>query len=332
VSCKNHTCNAEQFQCNSGHCIQQDFKCNQVFDCVDGSDEDPSVCSVPPTPSCPSDSFKCSNNKCIDLKLVCNNVDDCGDMSDERRCNINECLATHNKVCEHICNDTLTGFKCSCHRGYQLMPDGTTCKDTDECTHYLLNHCNQLCINLPGSFKCACAKGYELRTSDRTTCKAIYKQQKPVLVFSERNQIRSMDLNGWYKNVVLNNVHPWALDFDAKENGVYWTEGGKIPKVFRAFLNGSKVELIIKTGIQSPEAIAVDWVGRNLYISDVALNKVVVTSLSGKYMKTLLTGLQPRDLVVYPEEGVLYSVDCDHTHNGHRSPFISYSNHAIDYL
>lgn len=305
VSCKNQTCKAEQFQCNSGHCIRQDLKCNQIFDCLDGSDEDPLLCSVPPTPHCALGSFKCSNSKCIDIKLVCNNVDDCGDMSDERRCHINECLFTHHKVCDHICNDTLTGFKCSCHPGFKLMSDGIHCKDINECSQYSLNRCNQQCLNLKGSYKCACAKGYKLSTTNRTTCKAIHTHRKPLIIFSERQQIRYMDLNGWFMDVAINNVNSWALDFDMKEHRVYWTEGGNTPKVFRGFLNESKLEVIIKTGLESPEAIAVDWVGRNLYIGDTGLNKVFVSSLSGENMKTLLVGLRPRDLVVHPEQGTM---------------------------
>lgn len=113
-----------------------------------------------------------------------------------------------------------------------------------------------------------------------------------------------MDVNGWYKDIVLSDVHPWALDFHYEDHRVYWTQGGKVPQVLRAYLNGTDSEVIVKTGLKSPGAIAVDWVGRNLYISDLVLNKIFVTTLSGRYMKTLLTHLKAKALVVYPIEGL----------------------------
>ena len=33
------TCAPHQFQCNSGECIDQRLRCNQRYDCRDGSDE-----------------------------------------------------------------------------------------------------------------------------------------------------------------------------------------------------------------------------------------------------------------------------------------------------
>ncbi|KAK3706535.1 hypothetical protein QZH41_003271 [Actinostola sp. cb2023] len=306
VSCANHTCTDSQFQCNSGHCIPRNYTCNHKLDCLDGSDENPSLCTATPPPTCAPGSFKCANSKCIDDKLVCNKMDDCGDLSDERQCNINECVLTHNKVCTHICTDTPTGYKCSCRRGYKLMADGRSCKDIDECDSFVLNRCSQLCVNFEGAYKCTCAHGYQLEPSNRRVCKATGRSVKPYLIFSESNQIRSMDINGWYKDIILSHVQAWALDYDVKEGRIYWTQGGPVPQIRRAFLNGSGSEVVLKIGIKSPEGIAVDWIGRNLYFSDQLLDQVFVSTLTGKFMKTILTNLKPRGLVVYPMEGFLY--------------------------
>ncbi|KAH9643953.1 hypothetical protein HF086_016503 [Spodoptera exigua] len=61
--------------------------------------------------------------------------------------------------CQHKCNDNGVEVKCSCRRGYELMPDGTSCQDIDECqldvpvclagTH---------CQNLQGSYRCISGK------------------------------------------------------------------------------------------------------------------------------------------------------------------------------
>ncbi|MBN3316927.1 C1RL protein, partial [Atractosteus spatula] len=43
---------------------------------------------------------------------------------------IDECSVEADKgqVCHHVCNNTLGGFLCSCHHGYQLQPDNSTCQ------------------------------------------------------------------------------------------------------------------------------------------------------------------------------------------------------------
>lgn len=307
MSCANHTCGQDQFTCRSGHCISKKNVCDKKIDCIDRSDEDSALCSTTPPPTCAKGHFKCANNKCIKESLVCDKVDHCGDLSDERHCNINECLRTQNKVCAHFCNDTPTGFTCSCRPGYQLMDDGSSCRDIDECAKFSLNGCSQFCINQRGSYKCTCASGYYLEPGNRRTCKAIGRTDKPYIIFAERDEIRSMDINGWYKNIILNNTRALAVDFDLKERRVYWTQVGSNPLIGRARLDGTMVEVIVKDegNLVSPEGIAVDWVGRNLYFSDQVKDKIFVSTLAGKYMKTLVDKNldEPRALVVVPDKG-----------------------------
>jgi sugar lactone lactonase YvrE len=114
-----------------------------------------------------------------------------------------------------------------------------------------------------------------------------------------------MDINGWYKNIIQNNTRALALDFDMKEGRVYWTQVGNQPQILRSFLNGTQLEVIVREGIVSPEGIAVDWIGRNLYFSDQVHDKIFVSTLTGQYMKTIVTENlnEPRALVVVPEEG-----------------------------
>lgn len=45
-----HTCEANSFQCHTGHCIPQRWMCDGDDDCQDGSDEDPRYCGKPPRP------------------------------------------------------------------------------------------------------------------------------------------------------------------------------------------------------------------------------------------------------------------------------------------
>lgn len=74
----------------------------------------------------------------------------------------------NNGGCEHQCQQTTLGAKCSCHRGYTLLENGRDCADIDECG--LENVCSQICLNTPGSFKCDCTHGYVLKP-DGKGCK-----------------------------------------------------------------------------------------------------------------------------------------------------------------
>jgi len=75
----------------------------------------------------------------------------------------------NNGDCGHLCQQTILGAKCSCHRGYMLQDDGRGCEDFDECS--MDDVCSQICVNSPGSFRCDCAAGYILKPDGRG-CKA----------------------------------------------------------------------------------------------------------------------------------------------------------------
>ena len=58
-------------------------------------------------------------------------------------------------------------------------------------------------------------------------------------------------------------------------------------------------------GFSSPEGIAVDYLGRTLYVTDTGLDVVAVVSMNGTYKKTLFSGdlRDPRGIVVDPIRG-----------------------------
>ncbi|XP_007953835.1 fibulin-1 [Orycteropus afer afer] len=78
--------------------------------------------------------------------------------------------------CKQQCRDTGDEVVCSCFVGYQLLPDGVSCEDINECiTGKHSCRLGESCINTVGSFRCqrdsSCGTGYEL--TENNDCKDI---------------------------------------------------------------------------------------------------------------------------------------------------------------
>ncbi|XP_032117349.1 fibulin-1 isoform X1 [Sapajus apella] len=78
--------------------------------------------------------------------------------------------------CKQQCRDTGDEVVCSCFVGYQLLSDGVSCEDINECiTGSHSCRLGESCINTVGSFRCqrdsSCGTGYEL--TEDNSCKDI---------------------------------------------------------------------------------------------------------------------------------------------------------------
>ena len=64
-------------------------------------------------------------------------------------------------------------------------------------------------------------------------------------------------------------------------------------------------EVLFDQNVQTPDGLAVDIVGRNLYWTDTGTNKLEVSKLDGSYRKALITtGLdEPRDIILDVNKG-----------------------------
>uniref|UniRef100_A0A2K6AF97 LDL receptor related protein 4 n=1 Tax=Mandrillus leucophaeus TaxID=9568 RepID=A0A2K6AF97_MANLE len=307
-------CTAEQFRCRSGRCVRLSWRCDGEDDCADNSDEE--NCENTGSPQCASDQFLCWNGRCIGQRKLCNGVNDCGDNSDEspqqncrprtgeENCNVN------NGGCAQKCQMVRGAVQCTCHTGYRLTEDGHTCQDVNECADE--GYCSQGCTNSEGAFQCWCETGYELRP-DRRSCKALGPE--PVLLFANRIDIRQVLPHRSEYTLLLNNLeNAIALDFHHRRELVFWSDV-TLDRILRANLNGSNVEEVVSTGLESPGGLAVDWVHDKLYWTDSGTSRIEVANLDGAHRKVLLwQNLEkPRAIALHPMEGTIYWTDWGNT-------------------
>ncbi|XP_030747153.1 prolow-density lipoprotein receptor-related protein 1 [Sitophilus oryzae] len=158
------SCGPNKFQCLSGQCIPQNWRCDSHVDCEDGSDETSNCEST----TCRPEQFRCAlTGKCLPNGWVCDDEADCGtssefgvDKSDE---DPKHCQPTHCRWNEAPCPD---GPACA---HLDLFCDGKLgdCPGNSDEWDYCRNetfacdktHCSYSCKPTPLGPKCYCPSG-----------------------------------------------------------------------------------------------------------------------------------------------------------------------------
>ncbi|CAL4059748.1 unnamed protein product, partial [Meganyctiphanes norvegica] len=149
-----------------------------------------------------------------------------------------------------------------------------------------------------------------------------------VLVFAQRNNLRMVPLTNTdsidtssrqQMDTVLpldGVVSPLALDFLVADDLVFWTDV-EAQTISRAHLNGSNQMILVRTNLEQPGGIAVDWVTQKLYWVDSGTKRIEVSNLDGSMRHLLIWEDldKPRDIVVDPTDGLMFWSDWGNSAN-----------------
>ncbi|XP_078669811.1 low-density lipoprotein receptor-related protein 4-like isoform X3 [Branchiostoma floridae x Branchiostoma belcheri] len=169
--------------------------------------------------------------------------------------------------------------------------------------------CSHLCLQNPTGYSCHCPTGIRLQNDKE--CATDIEQ---FLLFARRTDIRRISFDTREKaDVVLplgelrSSV---ALDWDSEEGHIYWSDV-TADTINRAKWDGSEIEVLVNSSLESPAGLAVDWVTRKLYWTDAGSDRIEVSNLDGSTRSVLIWEMldRPRDIIVDPIEGHMYWTD-----------------------
>nr|AJP60220.1 vitellogenin receptor [Macrobrachium nipponense] len=333
------TCPLQQFRCKGNNlCIPQLWRCDGSPDCNDHSDED----DCPAKPNCTEQQFRCRNEVCISLDYVCDGELDCRGGEDEAHCETSRCEANPNhyqckdgaclapeRVCDgrqdcadgtdegglcsrrckvgdcpDQCYSTPGGPHCMCSQGFFPLSE-KECADVDECRGNV-SVCDHFCENVPGGFKCSCGDKYSLH-QDNKTCLSD-ERGYGFLVVAMNREIREVYLNATlYNSIYAGSDLIQSVAYDPIEDKVYWSNSIFVFRKSR--VTSEEPEPVVTRGIRRVETLAVDWYGRNLYIGDSGIQKIIVCSLTSAGCGSLVESVSPRTIRLDIRNRLLFWTD-----------------------
>uniref|UniRef100_A0A2C9KAN0 EGF-like domain-containing protein n=1 Tax=Biomphalaria glabrata TaxID=6526 RepID=A0A2C9KAN0_BIOGL len=188
------------------------------------------------------------------------------------------------------------------------QPTGTNPCEVAKCSH--------LCLlsPRPTGYSCACPVGMQL---DGTAHNCV-KDSSEILLFMQSRFIAGIKLGSTNVTGIIpvSSISSGQdFDFDSKEGYIYYVEkiNGSLKRIQ---LNGRNTSEYVPTAvIGSPNAIAIDWMSRNLFWANAAAGLMEVMRLDGPehFRRVLLSNngrrrdvANPLSLCVDPTKGLLY--------------------------
>ncbi|RZF40959.1 hypothetical protein LSTR_LSTR013214 [Laodelphax striatellus] len=163
--------------------------------------------------------------------------------------------------------------------------------------------------------QCMCCPGYrQLKTGKCTLAKRssflIYGKGRPGMI-----KAISMIPSDNKETIVHQMVpitdlsRPTSLDYDVKTQYIYYSDYNK-KKIERQKIDSSKRETVIDEGILNCEGLAIDWMGRNIYWTDLGRSSISVANIDNSTQRRTIiyesNTFFPKSIVLHPKAGYMY--------------------------
>ncbi|KAL3265395.1 hypothetical protein HHI36_009601 [Cryptolaemus montrouzieri] len=162
-----------------------------------------------------------------------------------------------------------------------------------------------------------CVAGFEKHyLPDQVPCP--FNEVQDFLLFAQRERISRFNLvtRSLEELPVENLKNVIAIDFDTRNNCVYWADIALDVIGRQCLSNGSVPEILVSSNLASIEGMAFDWISNTLYFVDGMRSKIelIRTDIhhSGRMRRTILGQdvlKKPRGIALHPKHGYMFWTD-----------------------
>ncbi|CAH0407109.1 unnamed protein product [Chilo suppressalis] len=211
-----------------------------------------------------------------------------------------------------VCTPYDNTYQCICREGF--TGDGYSCTPEVNCrTNPYLCDAHASCLKRSDGYVCECNTGYN---GNGSYCELNPRKAGGFLVASDGASVYRVPFRTSPREFAtpLNSaIYQIAVgvDVDCLTGRIYWGDvvGNAIKS---AAYDGSAYDQFLSVDVKSPEGLAVDWSGRNVYWTDSKKYTIEVANIDTKVRKVLFSGngiTNPRGIAVHPQRGKIFWSD-----------------------